>query len=199
MKDPAFLFYPNDFTTGTQFFSDEQVGVYIRILCAMHQHGHLSKRQMQSLCGGIADADAVAEVWNKFKIDDKGLFFNERLDNEINKRQTHSLKQRENALMRWHKSGKANAMPLENENENENEIINELNNNKKVSKNLKPSLDEVRQYCAERNRGIDAEKFWNYYESNGWKVGKNTMKSWKAAIHTWEKNNVQPTKSKLVL
>ena len=45
------------------------------------------------------------------------------------------------------------------------------------------------EYCLERNNSIDAENFIDYYNSNGWKVGKNPMKDWKAAIRTWEKRN----------
>jgi uncharacterized protein YdaU (DUF1376 family) len=38
-KDPAFLFYPSDFLTGTMFMNNEQIGIYIRLLCSQHQHG----------------------------------------------------------------------------------------------------------------------------------------------------------------
>ena len=44
-KDPAFLFYPSDFLTGTMFMTDEQVGKYIRLLCAQHQKGHLCEKR----------------------------------------------------------------------------------------------------------------------------------------------------------
>ena len=53
----------------------------------------------------------------------------------------------------------------------------------------KPTLDEVKNYCIERNNGIDYQKWFNYYTANGWKVGKNPMKDWKAAVRTWENNN----------
>lgn len=52
----------------------------------------------------------------------------------------------------------------------------------------KPSIEEIKAYCKERNNGIDAERFFDYYEANGWKVGKNTMKDWKACVRTWERN-----------
>ena len=52
----------------------------------------------------------------------------------------------------------------------------------------KPTLEEVRAYCQERKNGVNPEKFVDYYDSNGWKVGKNPMKDWKAAVRTWEKN-----------
>lgn len=51
---------------------------------------------------------------------------------------------------------------------------------------VRPSLSEVKAYCFERNNNVNAEKWFNFYESNGWKVGKNSMKNWKAAVRTWE-------------
>jgi hypothetical protein len=52
-----------------------------------------------------------------------------------------------------------------------------------------PTVDEVRAYCRERQNGVDAERFIDYYTSNGWLVGRNRMKDWKAAVRTWERNN----------
>lgn len=59
---------------------------------------------------------------------------------------------------------------------------------------VKPTLEEVRVYCKERGKGVNAEKWYNYYTANGWKVGKNPMKDWKAAVRTWEPDE-QPKKS----
>lgn len=52
---------------------------------------------------------------------------------------------------------------------------------------VKPSVEEIRAYCLERRNGIDAEQFFDHYESKGWVVGKSPMKDWKAAVRTWEK------------
>ena len=61
----------------------------------------------------------------------------------------------------------------------------------------KPSISDIKQYCMERNNNIDANQFYDYYESNGWKVGKNSMKDWKACIRTWERNGYdKPIKKK---
>lgn len=51
-----------------------------------------------------------------------------------------------------------------------------------------PTHEEVKAYCTERNNNVDPDRFINFYTSNGWKVGKNAMKDWKAAVRTWEKN-----------
>lgn len=67
----------------------------------------------------------------------------------------------------------------------------------KERKFKKPTLEEVKEYCLERNNKVDAELFINYYESNGWKVGKNSMKDWKACVRTWERNKAnQPKESR---
>ena len=53
----------------------------------------------------------------------------------------------------------------------------------------KPTLEDVQAYCQERGNNVDAEKWFNYYSANGWKVGKNPMKDWKAAVRTWERSD----------
>ncbi len=55
-------------------------------------------------------------------------------------------------------------------------------------KSKHPTLDEVKAYCDERGNRVDPERFIDYYTSNGWKVGKNPMKDWKAAVRTWERS-----------
>lgn len=52
----------------------------------------------------------------------------------------------------------------------------------------KPELVDVQLYCQERGKGVDPAKWYNYYEANGWKVGRNKMQDWKAAVRTWENN-----------
>lgn len=51
---------------------------------------------------------------------------------------------------------------------------------------VKPTVEQVRAYCEERQNGIDAQAFIDHYTSNGWKVGNAPMKDWKAAVRTWE-------------
>ena len=54
-----------------------------------------------------------------------------------------------------------------------------------------PTVDEVRAYCQDRQNGVDPQRFVDYYSSNGWMVGKNKMKDWKAAVRTWEQKEKQ--------
>ena len=51
-----------------------------------------------------------------------------------------------------------------------------------------PTLEEVQKYCTERGNKIDAQRFIDHYTANGWMVGRNSMKDWKAAVRNWEKS-----------
>ena len=53
---------------------------------------------------------------------------------------------------------------------------------------IAPTVEEVTAYCNERKNTVDPVHFVDYYGANGWKVGKNPMKDWKAAVRTWERN-----------
>lgn len=59
-----------------------------------------------------------------------------------------------------------------------------------------PAVDEVAAYCAERGNNVDAHAWWDFYQSNGWMVGKNRMKDWKAAVRTWEQRHKDESKTK---
>ena len=56
-----------------------------------------------------------------------------------------------------------------------------------VTNFTKPTVDEIREYCEERKNGVDAQNFYDFYESKGWKVGAVKMKDWRASIRTWER------------
>lgn len=55
-----------------------------------------------------------------------------------------------------------------------------------------PDHDQVKAYCQERGAVVDPELWLAHYQANGWRVGKNPMKDWRAAIRTWERNGIEP-------
>jgi uncharacterized protein YdaU (DUF1376 family) len=65
----------------------------------------------------------------------------------------------------------------------------------KAKRFMPPTLDQIINYCNERLNNVDANKFIDHYTSNGWLVGKNKMKDWKAAVRTWEKSSFDKPKS----
>jgi uncharacterized protein YdaU (DUF1376 family) len=91
MRDPAVLFYSQDFITGTLLMSDEQRGKYIMLLCLQHQHDKLTEKDMLKICGGY-DAD----IWAKFRKDEQGFFYNERLLLETERRSKYNQSRRKN-------------------------------------------------------------------------------------------------------
>lgn len=85
---------------------------------------------------------------------------------------------------------------LEIKKELEKEIDSSASTTTKRKRFEKPSISDIKQYCMERNNNVNAEQFFDYYESNGWKVGKNSMKDWKAAVRTWERSEYRKPNSK---
>ena len=66
-----------------------------------------------------------------------------------------------------------------------------INKKEKIQKKktfIPPTAEQVEAYCLERKNKVDAQRFVDYYTSNGWQVGKNKMKDWKATVRTWERN-----------
>jgi hypothetical protein len=190
-KDPAFLFYSSDFLNGVADLTMEERGQFITLLCLQHQKGTLTDKTIRLSLGSVS-----VDVLSKFSKDKDGNFFNERLSEEIEKRIQFTESRRNNGS----KGGrpKNNTKPLglpkdnlmEDVNENENEDIN-------INKR-KCTFEQVYEYMSLRIgkevAKIEAEKFVNYYESNGWKVGKNPMKSWGAAANNWITNTKQYAK-----
>ena len=75
----------------------------------------------------------------------------------------------------------------------DNDTVTDINSEVKPRSVFKPpTLEEVKEYCWERNNGIDAQSFIDFYSSKGWMIGKNKMKDWKAAVRTWEQRNNRP-------
>ena len=76
----------------------------------------------------------------------------------------------------------------DNVNANDTATVNDIKVKRDVF--IKPSIVELKNYMLEIGMADISEKWFDYYESNGWLVGKNKMKNWKAAVRTWKNNNL---------
>jgi len=156
--------------------TNEEVGMYIRMLCILHQSG--GEIDKVSFYAFIGDHDSVRA---KFEIEGN-MVYNKRLVDEMAKRAKKSSSLSDNAKKRWEKQCKSNAiasnlhMPIEDVNE---DVI-------KTKRTTIPTLEEVKAYFKEKNTKIDPDTFWNWYEARGW----NGIKKWKSCLVTWEKRNV---------
>lgn len=204
MKDPAFLFYPNDYLGGTLGMTFEEKGAYIELLMMQFNRGHMTEHMIGQTLGQNS-----VKIWStissKFVKDKDGLYYNERLEVEQNKRKKYSESRRNNVLGINQHTKKSVDKPtkvgghmtthmighMEDENENRNiDIDNTLKNKKRGKTFVKPNISEIEAYCKERGNNVDAVRFFDSYESKGWIIGKTPMKDWKAAVRTWEKNNI---------
>lgn len=124
-KDPATLWYWNDWIGGTMTMTRQAKGAYLDLLTAQFNSGHLTEPQIKTLLGQDQGL-WVTVLREKFSVDGDGKYYNKRLDDEIKKRKAHSQKQKENVGKRWNKSGNTTVhtkhIPLENEIEDEDEI-----------------------------------------------------------------------------
>lgn len=162
--------------------SDQEVG---RLFRALLQYSATGERQE------LTGRESVAFDFIQFDIDQAHENFNER-----------SRKNSENVQKRWNTNdtneydripsntndtkakakAKANISP-----EIPNGISAPLSGATTAKKFTPPSIEEVTAYCLERGKGVDPQRFVDFYTSNGWKVGKNPMKDWKASVRTWER------------
>ncbi len=174
-KDPAFLFYPNDYIGGTMGWSFEEKGAYIELLMMQFNRGHMTEHMVRHTVGQLWDTIKV-----KFKKDPEGLYYNQRLETEKIKRSDYTASRRNNleGVNQYSESGHTTSRM-----ENENEDVN-INKDKRFTP---PTINEVTAYCLERKNQVDAEYFIDFYASKGWMIGKNKMKDWKSALRRAEK------------
>jgi hypothetical protein len=159
-KDPAFLFYSSDWITGTMTMSFEDRGKYITLLCLLHQQGRMNEETIRFLVGSVSD-----KLKTKFDIDAEGMWYNSRLDAEIQKRAQFAESRRSNGKLggrppkeepkRNLKETKEEPIGYASENLPENE-------NKDVNKNTIRNEEGVED--AEVLVWPTFDDFWNLYD-----------------------------------
>jgi uncharacterized protein YdaU (DUF1376 family) len=175
-KDPAFLFYTQDFLTGTTLMTDEQVGKYIRLLCLQHQTGHLEERHMLNICKTY-DKD----IFSKFIRDSEGRYFHERLEKEIVRRVSYCESRRKNKL-----AEKTYDKHMETET-----ILKDKKIVKRKRKSfIPPTLEEVISYFEKNGYKQEvARRAWMGYNEANWHDTKgDPVLNWKQKmINVWFK------------
>lgn len=145
MKDPAFLFYYQDFLVGTSFMSNESVGAYVRCMCHQAHKGTISEKDMMKIC---QSHEIHTEIKEKFIVDEmNGELYNERLREEISKRAKYSESRAKNRSIKKLEQKKSSSYDedmsnicescdphMENENENNKRIEKEKKSEEKKGK-----------------------------------------------------------------
>lgn len=189
-------------------------GLMISIMCLMHkseEYGTILLKQKfkQTEKQNLNFASQIAKL-SSFDLLEIEKFFNELIDEKVLKIEGDLLicermvkdaeiskkralngkkggKNTQNTIKNFAKAKVQANTGIENGIENENESTLE-----KKSVRIKtftiPTIEEIKNYCSERNNSVDATKFFNHYQSKGWMIGKSKMKDWKACVRTWEGN-----------
>jgi uncharacterized protein YdaU (DUF1376 family) len=193
-KDPAFLIYPNDYLGGTMGFSVLQHGSYFIALMFQFNTGHFSDEAITAIVG----SDNWQSVQHKFKKDTMGLRYNQRLEEEVQKRQNFSASRRKNIGKRWGKNNKPlSGNKIDNIHMNNTcntSVIHMGNGNGNGNRSKKifipPTIEEVKKYFLENGYSPElAERFFKGYAAADWKDSKgDQVKNWKQkAQHVWFK------------
>ena len=157
---------PDEFLEEMEELSDAEYGRLIR----WAQHYHLTGEQ-----AGLSGNERFYAKRVKMQIDRVADAYKEKCD-----------KARASARMRWDANA-SDAMRDDANNANTKPKPKPISPNGDNNKRFAPpTLEQVTAYCRERKNSVDPQRFIDYYTSNGWRVGKNPMKDWKAAVRQWE-------------
>jgi hypothetical protein len=152
--------------------------------------------QMEIICKG----PVPKTVLDKYVQDDKGLYYNKRLEKEIQKKKDYCETQAKN-LGEWKgltkeqiaekkaKMAKNETKPPPEAPPTQGESKNTEETKGRAVVFKPPTVEEVAGYCNERKNGIDPIAFLNHYETVGWRYGNGSgkpVKDWQACVRTWE-------------
>ena len=203
-KSPAFQFYPQDWLSSPRItmMTLEEEGAYIRLLCFDWMNDGIpdDEQSFLSLSGLNKRSTNVQQCFIEHPTK-PNYITNERLlverNKQLNRRKKCSEAGKASGLSRS-KSITSNGRSTSVEQKSNSSLSSSSSisssNNKKSIRFTPPSLSEVQEYISLKSYSVDAENFINFYESKGWMVGKNKMKSWKASISTWQKREQTPRK-----
>ena len=196
-KDPAFLFYPNDYIGGTMGMTFEEKGAYIELLMMQFNRGHMTTHMVGQTVGQLWDTVQV-----KFKQDDKGLWYNVRLDEEKSKRQKFTESRRNNTSGKNQYSKKVNNtsghMTSHMENEDENEVEDRKVNKNCLMKNSGITIEQVSEAFSKADDIKNADARYYFNTAMDWSNSKGEMrKDWIAAVRNFPRKDLKDGKMKI--
>lgn len=185
----GFIFYPEHVAVARRLLNDAEIGQLFLAVCDYAETGAIPDFQVNTL---VACFDLMRKA----------------IDNNAQKYAETCARNRKNIEKRWKRQASTDEYDGIQSNTTvygdvpPNTTYTNITEHNITEPNIKscgvrakrftpPTLEEVRAYCAERGNCVDAQRFVDFYTANGWKVGKNSMKDWKAAVRTWERSDSQ--------
>ena len=200
-NDPAFLFYPNDYIGGTMGMTFEEKGAYMEILMMQFNRGRMTTDMIGQTVGQLWDKIQV-----KFTQDDKGLWYNERLENEQTKRKNYTESRRNNASgvnqyskkedsETGHVSGHTEGR-MEDVNRNEN--VDKKGKGKCLMKNSGVTIKDISEAFRKTSDLMFAEAQYYYNAALDWSdSGSNMRTDWVATIRGFARRDLKDGKLKI--
>lgn len=196
-KDPAFLFYSQDFYTGVAILNWEERGKFISILCLMHQQGRMKEETIRFLVGSVSD-----NLKSKFAIDDNGFWYNKRLEEESEKRAKFTESRRNNGLNGGRPpKTKSNAKPknnhkvkhMDNHMEDDNVNENEIEIKEEIKDREEKFKETIRPFIGTYSKEMCIKFFtyWSEPNKTNTKMRFELEKTWEISrrLLTWSNNN----------
>ena len=166
---------------GLSYMTNLSEQVVMKLVKELKSAGYITQKKVKNKQGQF-----VSYEWDVYDLP------------ELNKNRTSAkpnfskTELRENRTTEKPNYGKLTPKQITNNNKELNITKDSLEQKGLPKKFTPPTVEEVRTYCQERGNSVDPEAFCDFYTSKGWKVGKNPMKDWKAAVRTWEKRDRRP-------
>ena len=184
-KDKIYYFQEksNDILDLQDELTIEEIGIYFILKAGYFKYaGELKKENANQRCKFYGDINKFNAMISKLFDEVEGLLVNNSWLSEINGIKEVSKKRSENAKSRWDNTKEPKPNPIPEKPKETQSVLKETKPKSKLF--IKPTIDEIKNYCLERKNNIDAEHFFNFYEARAWK----DIKNWKACVITWEKN-----------
>lgn len=192
-KDPAFLFYPNDYIGGTMGMTFEEKGAYIELLMMQFNRGHMTSHMIGQTIGQLWDTVKV-----KFIQDSKGLWFNKRLEEEQTKRKMFTDSRKNNLSGKNQYTDVSGHMSNHMEDENKDVIIDGNINNLCLMKNSKITIEDIKKAFEKTEDLLYADPEFYFNRALDWSTGSNKMKTdWIAVIRNFARSDLKDKKLKL--
>jgi hypothetical protein len=160
-------------------FGYEGYGIYWSLIEELYQNANALQTNYKRIAFDMrVDENTIKSIIENFDlfVVENGFFGSLSVQRRLDMRNDKSSKARESAQKRWSKD--ANALPTQSEG---NAIKESKVNENKIKRFIKPTIEDIKKEFPNFN----AEHFYNYYESNGWMVGRNKMKDWNATVKNW--------------
>ena len=219
MANPWYAFYPGDYGRDTAHLSMAEDGAYRRLLDHVYStEGSIPRGfdQIFRICRAFTkeEQNAARSVLSQFFTEESDGWHNARADRQLAKLAERQAKLSDGARKtnekRWGRLSPSDSLaesPSDSPSDSLGDRIPEPEPQPQPEPEAQPekakvralrapaftppSLEEVTAYCQERGNLVDPQRWLDHYMANGWMVGRNHMKDWRAAIRKWEKNGYE--------